>query len=107
MLPLQARPSASLSLLPLPEPDFLCLCVVGVVAEPGEPFHQPLGRGAIAVPNIDMVTCGCRLRVALPVVLDVDNARAAEDLRVEVRGLSADDALDFSHTGDRCSGKPA
>src|ERR1700752_847389 len=100
MLPLQARPSASLSLLHLPEPDFLCLCVVGVVAEPGEPFHQPLGRGAIAVPNVDMVTRRRRLAVALPVVLDVDDARAAENPGVKVRGLGADDALDFSHPAD-------
>src|SRR5262245_43398836 len=102
-----AARSRSLSLPYLPEPDFLCLCVVGVVAEPGEPFHQPLGRGAIAVPNIDMVTRRCRLTVALPVILDVDDARAAENLGVKVRGLGADDALDFSHPGDRGAGKPA
>src|SRR5262245_39717609 len=53
-----------------------------------------------------MVAGGCRLAVALPVVLDVDDARAAEEFGVEVGGLRARDALDFAEAGDRRSGQP-
>src|SRR6478672_9102828 len=93
-------PAAAGWLLHVPEPDFLGLHVVGVVAEPGEPFHQPLGGGAVAVPHVDVVAGRHRLAMALPVILDVDDAGAAVELAVEVRGLRAGDALHLSDTLD-------
>src|SRR4029077_13484040 len=87
-------------LLHLPEPNFPGRCVVGVVAEPREPLHQPFGGGAIAVPDIDVITGGRRLAMPSPVVLDVDDARATEELLVEVRCLGAGDTLDFFDARD-------
>src|SRR5262245_54647361 len=80
-------------LLHVPEPDLFGLRIVGVVAEPGEPFHQPLGGRAIAVPHVDVVAGGGRLAVPLPVVLDIDDAGAAVDLLVEMRRLGAGNPL--------------
>src|SRR5690349_19253439 len=94
-------PAAARWLLHVPEPYFLGLDVVGVVAEPGEPFHQPLGGGAVAVPHVDVVAGRHRLSVALPVVLYVDDAGAAIELAVEVGGFRAGDALHSADTLDR------
>src|SRR5262245_8368669 len=53
-----------------------------------------------------MVAGGRRLAMALPVVLDVDDAGAAEELGVEVGGFRADDALDFADAGNRRTRQP-
>src|SRR5690606_23406094 len=90
----------TLGSLHFPEPDLARLGVIGVVAEPGEPLHQPLRGRAIAVPHVDMVArrAAHRVRAAVPVVLDEDDTRAAEYLRIELRCVGADDDLPGADT---------